>query len=236
MTTMTSMVDGLSFSQRFIRPQSWWILTELCRRHPEFRIVETHPGDGHYDCLGLYDDRSKVTALNLNRGGSLHIHRGVNPGSFGWATAFSGDSFEFIENLESRMGLNAPSATSPTTARLLCYRVITSVLLQSLNARKPWDAQCLEEVFWGDDGKEKLVAEFPGIDAHCMRSESSYLDGPISKHWVLRRKGVQPELVLNDDGMLYQRNKRSVDLYKVFKVSGRSISSAIGASLGEVLK
>ncbi|WP_262103908.1 hypothetical protein [Arthrobacter sp. Marseille-P9274] len=236
MTTMTSMVEGLSFSHRLIRPQSWWIATELCRRHPQFRIVETHPGGGMYDCLGLHDDRVNVTAVHLNRNGSIHVGHGARPGSFGWAEAFSRDSFEFIEHLEDLMGLKAPNSTSTTTARLLCYRVITNILLQSMNARKPWDAHCLEEAFCDDEGKKKFVTQFPGIELDTERSDSSYLDGSIARHWMLRRKDGRPELVLNDDGMLYRRDSRPTDLYKLFKGNSRSISATVGLGLGDIVK
>ncbi|WP_454116041.1 TY-Chap2 family putative peptide chaperone [Microbacterium aurum] len=36
---------------RFVIAQSWWIASELVRRHPDLVIHESHPGGGMYDCL-----------------------------------------------------------------------------------------------------------------------------------------------------------------------------------------
>ncbi|MGD4206363.1 hypothetical protein QT666_22610, partial [Xanthomonas citri pv. citri] len=48
MTTSGSSGWG---ANRFAIAQSWWLASELVRRHPELMIYEMHPGGGQYDVL-----------------------------------------------------------------------------------------------------------------------------------------------------------------------------------------
>lgn len=51
----------------------WGLIAELVRRHPRaFRLLETHPGGGLYDCLSLYTAEWEHI-ISLNRVGSLHF-------------------------------------------------------------------------------------------------------------------------------------------------------------------
>src|SRR4051794_35374654 len=57
--------------RRFILMQSWWLASRLVRRHPELKLIETHPGGGQYDCLTLRKDQG--TRVDINRVGSIHV-------------------------------------------------------------------------------------------------------------------------------------------------------------------
>lgn len=232
---MTEMTEGHSFSQRLILAHSWWIATELCRRHSQLRVVEHHPFDGHYNCLGLFDDSKNSRRIDLNRFGSLHVHYGERSESFGWTEIFSEEPFEVIERLEADAGLKAPKSTLPTTPRLLCYRVITSILLQSVNTKTPWQSMCLAEKIWDREGRLSVERDFGGLSLKSKEVTSAY-DGPEARHWALNRRAGPIELIINDEGILYQREKRPIDLFETFKNTGRSISATIGEGLGNVLK
>lgn len=43
----------MNLEWRMINVQSWWVASKLVRRHPQLGLIETHPGDGMYDCLSV---------------------------------------------------------------------------------------------------------------------------------------------------------------------------------------
>lgn len=70
----------MNLRERMINLQSWWIASEFLRRHPEFNLFETHPGQGQYDCLTILSlQRMDHRHIDLNRVGRMHIHSGMAP-------------------------------------------------------------------------------------------------------------------------------------------------------------
>lgn len=59
---------------------SWRLLTKFWQRFPDrYALIETHPGGGMYDCLSLAECKDGFhSILDVNRGGSLHLHKGQN--------------------------------------------------------------------------------------------------------------------------------------------------------------
>ena len=60
-------------AQRFVIAQSWWIASELVRRHPQLVVHEMHPGGGQYDVLAVFappHDKAR-TIVMLNRAGTV---------------------------------------------------------------------------------------------------------------------------------------------------------------------
>ena len=61
---------------------SWDIAARLSAAGPpDLRVFQTHPGGGQYDCLTL---ASPAFHIDINRRGSIHVHRGANLPPMQW--------------------------------------------------------------------------------------------------------------------------------------------------------
>lgn len=128
-------------AQRFVIARSWWIASELVRRHPELRLIETHPGGGQYDCLTLLRDES--TVVDLNRAGAIHFN-GETPSELAmtWLECFAHDDPHLsVKQIEAASGLTSPSPTPATSPAALVYRAVARVLAALVDDRDWWDVR-----------------------------------------------------------------------------------------------
>ena len=62
-------------NRQLIEAASWRVACELIRRYPDRLIViETHPADGQYDCLSIYESR------DLQNGGFISCRQNWREG------------------------------------------------------------------------------------------------------------------------------------------------------------
>jgi hypothetical protein len=205
-------------SWRRIYEQSWWIASELARRQSRLRIVETHPGDGMYDCLHLGDDGAgfgTVGTVALNRHGTLHAE-GSNTENLTWADALAaGGPHDIVHELERRMRWKVTSA-DPTTARSLAYRGISRLLTRVINERDHWTVrQVSPGNSWLDFSEDDLVHEFP--QASGIRGELA-VDRPGL--WAVLKDDKVVELV-GENGLLFRRGQDPLDLMTVYRTHKR---------------
>lgn len=119
----------MNLQQRMINLQSWWVASELIRRHPQLELIETHPGGGQYDCLSVLSaDGAHKLHIDLNRRGRMHIHSGT-PTWFDsarwdirypveWSTELNQEDRRRIPRfLEDATGLLPPAQTPVTTPK-----------------------------------------------------------------------------------------------------------------------
>src|SRR5262249_49627678 len=137
--------------ERLIAAQSWYVASELVRRHPNLRITETHPGGGEYDCLSLHQPDG-YGVVHLNRAGRMHVARPRTPGfqPISWTATLSfsangdlshHDVHPVVETLEHAAGLSTPHSMPPLVPATLTYRVIARVLGWLINEKDTWDAR-----------------------------------------------------------------------------------------------
>ena len=145
MTTSDSSGWG---ANRFAVAQSWWLASELVRRHPELMIYEMHPGGGQYDvlCVATPDQFSSnpphaSPRVMLNRVGTIQIHRGGHSESAGgWREVLdAGTPHEVVKAIELRTEWVTPNPTPKTNDRSISYRFFAAALAMLVNDRFEWD-------------------------------------------------------------------------------------------------
>ena len=224
-------------ASRFIIAQSWWIASELVRRHPKLGLAETHPCSGMYDCLSLFatDGKHRTTLIDLNRVGSTHIH--VNPDfePLTWEEVHeTTDPHESIRRIEAGTGLKRPSPTPPTSPAALSYRVIARVLASMVNEKDPWDVRNEQLDSSISEGKPRgYVAGFPRAAELAKVPHPGDVWAPGYQYWALLR-AEQPVAILDTSGRVFLPDKQ-YDLNQLYKQGGRSITELIHRTLGEVL-
>lgn len=217
--------------------QSWWLGSELVRRHPDLMLIETHPGGGQYDCLTLVrPQRHDVTALvQMNRVGAIHV--GENLGFMTWeAERDFGDRHGAVRRIESEAGLAAPKATLPSTPAVLTLRAISRVLTSMLNEREPWDARNVYFDSSGGMGSEVMdLSDFPSAARSMAEHRPNDPYGqPGYRFWRLVQ-GESAVAVLDTDGVVHLKDGH-LSLNDAYVKSGRSLTRAIAATLGPVLR
>ena len=222
-------------ARRFVIAQSWWIASEIARRHPQLVLIETHPCDGMYDCLTLVDRYRWTSVVDLNRVGRLHV-RG-RTGFATWSDAIGApDGHEMVRRLERAAELPARRPTPPTTARTLVYRLIARVLTSLIDDRHAWDARNgFHDSSGGDAGRRGDLDLFPTIRSDLDEDrQDGFLGDPACRYWLLTRAD-EAVAVLDGDGRLHRRDRSPVTLLPLYRRTGSSLTATIGGALGDLL-
>ena len=223
--------------------QSWWIASELVRRHPHLLIVEHHPMDGFYDSLGIVDlhgDKMKPI-VDINRPGSVHVHTDSAWNPVTLSEALSHESpHDVVKRVEEATGWGSPSAAPKTTARSLTYRVIARVLASMVNDQYSWDVRTewnpaqWEELLSNGAPAHGYVEKFPFAKylAHSLPTLGLHGE-PFIHLWALKRDD-KPVAILDTSGRVVTESGYR-DLLPTYRRNGRNLTRTIADALGEVL-
>ena len=214
--------------------QSWWLGSELVRRHPDLTLIETHPGGAQYDCLTLVRAGREVEPLvHMNRIGKIHIV--ASDLSMTWAEERDfGDRHGAVRRIESAAGLSAPQATPPSAPTVLSLRAIYRILASMLNEREPWDARSAYYDSSGEGSGSVDLSAFPSAaNSIKVPRPNDPFGQPGYRFWCLG-PGHASVAILDSDGGVHLRDKET-SLSDAYVRSGRSLTAAISMTLGAVL-
>ena len=179
-------------ARRFVNAQSWWIASELVRRHPHLLLLETHPGGGQYDCLTLVDPgrRSAGAIAQINRAGTIQVRRSSTFSPISWAEAFAATGgHDVVRSIEAAAGLPAPTIAPATGPKALTYRVLARVLTSLVDDRREWDAEngYLDTSGMGS-GRRAALGRFPSVvESLRDRRVDDIGREPAYRFWLLQR-------------------------------------------------
>ena len=114
-------------SESKIEIATWKILSALDQQFEHnFRIFETHPGGGTYNCVSLFEtvENRPHLRVDLNRNGRIHVHSlsGESLEVFDWDDAMAGNVNEIAVKIGQTLGL--PIRTDFSNARWLVFQRI----------------------------------------------------------------------------------------------------------------
>lgn len=228
-------------ASRIVIAQSWWIASELVRRHPELMVYEMHPGGGSYDvlCVATPDQirpeaSERIPLAMINRVGSIQAHAGddqVLVASWEQVLASADPHWE-VRELEAAVGWEQTSKPV-TTRRALAYRFFATALNMLSNSSATWDVRrefVDSSGFHGTHGG--YVAEFPAaIEAMRTTRALGIWGEPESHFWALLRGG-KPVAVVSDEGVLYPSSGPPKNLVSAYEACGRRIIPMTASLLG----
>lgn len=216
---------------RFAIAQSWWLASELVRRHPHLIAYEMHPGGGMYDVLCVTDPRAAVVdqatpSIMLNRVGTIQVHAHGDTFMIGtWADVLEANSpHVMVKELEAAIGLTAPAKSPASTPRALAYRFFATVLNTTINDRHHWDVRCeYSDTSGYGGGRDGYLKKFPAIEQVLRDTPTLNLPGePESHYWALLRN-QEPLLIVSMEGKLYRRTGQTTDLMHAYQKHRRRI-------------
>lgn len=220
-------------ANRFVVAQSWWIASELVRRHPELMVYEMHPGGGQYDVLavatpdqfspGTHDPSPQVW---LNRVGTIQIHSdGGSEIVANWTEVLEAASpHEVVKHVEANTGWGSPSSSPSPTSRAISYRFFAAALAMLINDRHPWDVrnESLDSSDWGIS-RAGLIDGIVEVDAGPGATPRLGISGePHSHYWALRR-GNETVAVVSMEGYIYRHGVTPVSLMDAYAKSNNRV-------------
>jgi hypothetical protein len=227
-------------ARRFVLAQSWWIASEIVRRDPKLLIIETHPGNGMYDCLSLIrrTDTETPTLIDLNREGRVHVHAAETFEPITWAGAFAArGGHDIVHALEKAAGLTPAAKAPPTGPRVLTYRLIARILASLVDDRHQWDARNGQLDSSGMDATNDHRPEllrFPSVvEALCDKRPDDLFGRPAYRFWTLLRD-ADPVAVLDTDGRLHLQDQPPIEVPPLYRRS-RSLTTVISEAMGHIL-
>jgi hypothetical protein len=230
--------DDAAFTpaQRYVIAQSWWVASELARRHPDLVIHEMHPGGGMYDCLALLSPGDLQPFIQLNRVGTIHV-TSVPEYRTTWAEALEAASpHAVVKEIEQVAGLSLPAKAPASTPRTLAYRFIATTLNATSNDRHKWDARN-EFIDSSDDIPTVLngyLAGFPEVRRSLLATPQIGLwHEPESHYWALLRDET-PVAIVSIEGIVY-RPDRQIDLAAEYRRHAARMLPVLASALADVL-
>jgi hypothetical protein len=225
-------------ARRFVLAQSWWIASEIARRHPKLLLIETHPGVGQYVCLTLIRNAPEGTTslIDFKGVGRIHVHVADGFEPITWIEAFAAEGgHDVVRRLELAAGLTPLPKAPPTGTRIVTYRAIARVLSSLVEDRHIWDGRNGQIDSSGYcSGQRSELAEFPSVVAALGDRRPDDLFGvPAYRFWILFRDG-EPVAVFDTDGRLHLRDRSPTELLPIYKRT-RSLTATIGETLGRLL-
>lgn len=212
---------SLGLAPRFVIAQSWWIASELCRRHPGRRVYEWHPAGGQYDMLRVWgpgmrtQDQSRVLC-DLNRNGTIHLS---DEERLQWAEVFAAESpHEIVKRIEQAKGRMLQTKAPATTATSLIYRLAAQLLAVRINDRVRWDVRMEFGDSSGSTGSDAngFVDGFPSAQRALEQASERLTAYDVGEHFWGVLRGGECVAVLDDAGVAHTQSG-ALDLMPLYK-------------------
>ncbi|GHG50522.1 hypothetical protein GCM10011331_13240 [Flavimobilis marinus] len=230
---------------RLVNVESWWIASELVRRHPELVVYEMHPGGGQYDVLSVRradtvgEGSMREAHVMLNRQGTIQVHAGAEFDTTPvatWMVVLGEESpHHWVKKLETVAGFGSPPSAPATTRRSLAFRIIAQLLTTTMHDRDRWDAR---NEFYDSSGSwgsslHGWIDTFPLAAEDARQAAQTSLPHEVAtRFWGILRDDTVVAM-LSTDGWGYV-NDRRIDLMAAYKASGRRLLPVVSELLAAV--
>ena len=236
-------------SNELIEVLSWKIVSEFMRCFPgKFKIIETHPGGGQYDCLSIVDGKDTVLA-HFNRKGQLTIFHKCDPSTFMaidrstppvdiWKSFLTVDRSikEHLSHLLSLLNLTLPKPRPPSTPEILVYRFIAGVLKYTMYCGTRWGCRngFVDTSGYGGGIAKDYFTHFTKAKERLHIRKPNDLSGiPAYRYWFILKQ-ENPVACLETNGTLWTVDDKSFRLQDIYKHDHR-IWNLINQTVGHWL-
>jgi hypothetical protein len=213
-------------ADRLVRTQSWSVVCQLMRRHPELKLVEMQPGaGGHFYLTLLKDKQILVRIAEDGQIADTSVAELVPPD----------ENLKPLAELERSIGIDSPVRHPASTPSVLAFRVIAQLMAVTLDDRRRWDVRhAFCDAPDGGAVVRKYVNPFPvAVErAGKRQSDDPYLE-PWARFWAVLRAS-EPVALLDTDGFVYV-GRQVLYLPELYAAHSRRLTPTVAAALGSVL-
>lgn len=129
----------VTMADRFMLQQTWWIISELVRRHPDMWVKRYFHPEGGWLVMAHTPDGALQVVFDLQSGIQAH-EQGIQH-FVPWSFVFGqNDAHTVVRKIENMTSLAKPIPTPATAAHSLTYRLIAQLLAMKLDDRRSWNA------------------------------------------------------------------------------------------------
>lgn len=232
------------FADRFALQQSWWLASEIARRHGNLQISRV--GDDTYQGILLVHDGSMGRRIQFDLpGGAAWQNKAGEVERMSWIDVFEADDpHAAVKRLERESGLGIPESAAETNLRTIVYRVAAALLAAKLDDRHSWQIVPAPLVTSGVEADESLAmlrrfaSTGPQIDyAYADMAElydhATALGTTPRWHetfWTVLRD-VEPVMILDEAGYAHLDGGVQINLLALYRGLGREVAAVAGVIL-----
>lgn len=221
-------------ADRFKLQQSWWLASELGRRHPNAWVERfMHTTGPVLVAVEAGDDAQARVFFDLQAG--VRAYRGESESHWSWETVLQcPGAHDMLKRIEASSGLGIPRRAPATSARSIVYRLIARLLAMHLDASRPWvpvplDVQSMVHgLVEPEDDPLLLGFETVHRDVHDHRADATKRFGDPRlvqvRPWLwAMTRDVETTFVLDTDGFMHARQLGVRPLLPMYDEVGRDI-------------
>lgn len=228
-----------SMQQKTQVAHTWWLASEIVRRHKGLELNTCISTLGLDETLGIFDSNGKRLLAFFS---SEVPNRAVVDGNatpawaFGWDKIMGLSPRDAVASIEAKMGIFTPSHALQTTETSLIYRLIAKIVGSHIWSVDTWDAYSAG--YYDAESKSIYLSdaldEFPtALDKHESANGREISGRGPEGYWVLHKNGEEV-FVLDRDGLLhFSSNRTPESLMKRFNSLGRNIDALASSVLKE---
>ncbi|MDJ1372201.1 ADP-ribosylglycohydrolase family protein [Gulosibacter molinativorax] len=225
-------------ADRFTLQQSWWIASEMTRRHPEILISRVDVED--LGPLLIANDRRSDVQILFHAEGGIRITTATGENTaLPWNTVFSfQNAHKAVKLMEIATDLGQPVTSPETTERTIVYRLIARWLTRELDGRHTWEALPVANpglsATKAERNAQRLLSPFPSaVRAAQDRTVNEHgghsvriTDHGYEPMWYFLRDS-EPIFVLDDAGFAHLQSDAQIDLLRLYRVFGHRIDAVV---------
>ena len=221
-------------ADRFKLQQSWWLASELGRRHPHVWVERFMHANG--PVLAAVDAGEGARArvfFDLQAG--VRAYRGEDEAHWSWDTVFlCPGAHDTLKRIEATSGLGLPRRAPATTARSIVYRLIARLLAMHVDAARPWvpvpvDVQPMVRSL-AEPAADPLIAGFESAQQDILNHRADAAErfddvqevGIRPWLWAMTRD-IETAFVLDTDGYVHTRALGVRPLLPLYDELGRDV-------------
>lgn len=221
---------------------SWWLASEIVRRHKGLELLTCDSTLGLDETLGIFDRGSKrlLAFLSDEESNRAVVDGGPQPAwAFGWHQILDMTPKDAVMAVEGAMGIYAPHHALETTEETLVYRLIAKVICDHIWSTDTWWAVSAG-IYDGESHSitpTDFLDEFPtALDKHESVHGRHDFGPAAAGYWVLSRNGTEMCALDQDAFLHFTDNRIPVPLMERFNLFGRNLDALAASVLTELSK
>lgn len=229
-------------TQQLIEIASWRLMTEFMRHlSSQYILIEYQPGMGYGNALAICERTSKHILLDYSRSGHFNIFpKGIQKPDYTNGhineDVLRKDLTEILDHGVGYIGLSRTKKLPPSTPQVITYRLITTILSQSVFGRSLWQCKsgCLDSSVDGYAQRTELFKQFPeALKRTTVVKKMDFHENPNYNFWFILKDG-KPICCLEIDGTMWADNGTKINIVAEYK-KHRKLSSIMMKGIGHHL-
>ena len=241
---MTEKRKHLRLADRFALQQSWWLASEIARRHGGLLVSRIEDDD--FNGLLIVHDGPVGLRIQFDLPAGAQWSTADNDiEKLSWPEVVAaGSAHDAVKRLEEKAGFGVPAQAAATNRRTIVYRVATALLAAKVDDRRSWQIVPAPLVSSKERQAETLAVLEPFASTaeqleHAFQDISELYEQAIgaglTPYWHepfwLVLADIEVVMVLDEAGYAHLRDGVVIDLLAIYRALERDVAAVVGVLL-----